>query len=103
MVGSPVSVLPACQRMGIGTALIQAGLSRLKSRGARGCCLVGHPQYYRKFGFENVPGLVLEGVQTEVFFALSFDGRTPQGSVVFHEGFRAGGEASPAEGSAAPS
>jgi putative acetyltransferase len=38
-----------CQRMGIGKALIQEGLSRLKDLGAKGCCLVGHPQYYRKF------------------------------------------------------
>src|SRR5271169_2704331 len=50
----PVSVLPTYQRMGIGKALIQAGLSRLKDLGAKGCCLVGHPDYYRKFGFENV-------------------------------------------------
>ncbi len=88
----PVSVLPVYQRMGIGTALIQEGLSRLKRLGARGCCLVGHPEYYRKFGFENVPGLVLEGVPPMVFFALSFDGRIPQGYVTFHEGFEASGE-----------
>ncbi len=92
----PVSVLPAYQRMGIGTALIQEGLSRLKRLGARGCCLVGHPGYYRKFGFENVLGLVLEGVPPEVFFALSFDGRIPQGYVTFHEGFEASGEQSQA-------
>jgi len=47
----PVSVLPACQRQGIGKALIREGLSRLRALGARGCCLVGHPDYYRKFGF----------------------------------------------------
>ena len=50
----PVSVLPMYQRMGIGKALIREGLSRLKDLGAKGCCLVGHPQYYRKLGFENV-------------------------------------------------
>ena len=87
----PVSVLPERQRQGIGSALIREGLSRLKELGARGCCLVGHPQYYRRFGFQNVPGLVLEGVPQEVFFALSFDGHVPQGSVEFHEGFKADG------------
>jgi hypothetical protein len=35
-----------------------------------GCCLVGDPGYYRKFGFKNMSELVLEGVQQEVFFAL---------------------------------
>jgi len=88
----PVSVLPEYQRRGIGKALIQEGLSRLRKLSAKGCCLVGHPQYYRKFGFENVTGLVHEGVPQEVFFALSFDGHFPQGDVMFHEGFKANGQ-----------
>lgn len=87
----PVSVLPEYQRQGIGAALIRRGLSRLRGLGAKGCCLVGHPLYYRRFGFENVPGLVHEGVPPEVFFALSFDGRMPRGAVTFHEGFSASG------------
>jgi putative acetyltransferase len=88
----PVSVLPEYQRKGIGKALIQEGLSRLKDLDAKGCCLVGHPQYYRKFGFENAAGLGHEGVPQEVFFALSFDGHVPQGDVMFHEGFKANGQ-----------
>ena len=87
----PVSVLPEYQRQGIGKALIEEGLARLKGLDAQGCCLVGHPDYYRKFGFSNVPGLVLEGVPQEVFFALSFDGHIPQGAVTFHEAFKADG------------
>jgi putative acetyltransferase len=87
----PVSVLPGYQRQGVGGALIREGLSRLKDRGAQGCCLVGHPEYYTRFGFKNIPGLVLEGVPQEFFFALSFGGHTPHGTVVFHEGFRADG------------
>ena len=87
----PVSVLPEYQRKGIGKALIQAGLSRLKLLNGQGCCLVGHPGYYQKFGFKNVSGLVLEGVPQEFFFALSFDGIFPQGTVTFHEGFKADG------------
>ena len=88
----PVSVLPECQRRGIGSALIQEGISRLKDLGARGCCLVGHPEYYRRFGFQNVRGLVHEGVPEEVFFALSLDGHIPQGIVEFHAGFTADGQ-----------
>ena len=88
----PVSVLPEQQRRGIGKALIWEGLSRLKDLNARGCCLVGHPDYYRKFGFKNISGLMLEGVPQEVFFTLSFDGHTPQGTVTFHEGFKADGQ-----------
>jgi putative acetyltransferase len=85
----PVSVLPEYQRKGVGKALIQEGLSRLKDLNAQGCCLVGHPEYYRKFGFKNISELVHEGVPPEVFLALSFDGNTPQGTVTFHEGFKA--------------
>jgi putative acetyltransferase len=88
----PVSVLPAYQRRGIGGALVQEGLLRLKGLGARGCCLVGHPEYYRRFGFEHIRGLVHEGVPEEVFLALSFDGHVPQGIVEFHEGFKADGQ-----------
>ena len=51
----PLSVLPPYQRQGIGGALIHEGLSRLKGLGARGCCLVGHPAYYQRFGFQH-PG-----------------------------------------------
>lgn len=87
----PVSVLPEYQRQGIGKALIREGLARLKEIHAQGCCLVGHPDYYKKFGFQNVAGLFHEGVPQEMFFVLPFGGQTPQGTVKFHEGFMAEG------------
>ena len=61
---------------------------------ARGCCLVGHPEYYKKFGFDTIPGLVYEGVPPEVFVALPFDQSTPRGTVTFHEAFKADGRTS---------
>ena len=85
----PVSVLPEFQRQGIGKALIREGLARLETLGARGCCLVGHPEYYPQFGFQNVPGLGIEGVPPGAFFALAFDGFYPQGEVAFHPAFAA--------------
>ena len=88
----PVSVLPEHQREGIGKSLILEGISRLKGLNAKGCCLVGHPDYYRKLGFKNVSGLVHEGVPQEVFLAMSFDGQIPQGTVNFHDGFKADGQ-----------
>lgn len=88
----PLSVVPEYQRQGLGKALIEEGLSRLRSLNAEGVCLVGHPEYYKKFGFQNVPGLVHEGVPQEVFLALSFDGHIPQGAVTFHEAFKADGQ-----------
>lgn len=85
----PVSVLPEYQRAGIGRALIYAGLERLKTLHAQGCCLVGHPEYYGKVGFIHPTGFYYQGVPDELFFAISFDGQYPQGAVAFHEGFEA--------------
>lgn len=85
----PVSVLPLHQRQGIGKALLREGLARLQAMHARGCCLVGHPDYYVKFGFRNLDQLVHAGVPPQYFLALSFDGHYPQGTVVFHEAFGA--------------
>ena len=87
----PVSVLPEYHRQGIGKALVNEGLSRLKDLGGRGCALVGDPNYYRRFGFRNIPTLIHEGIPQEVFLVLPFDEKIPQGTVVFHEGFSATG------------
>lgn len=87
----PVSVAPELHRQGIGGALIREGLARLRASGARGCCLVGHPGYYGRFGFEHPDGLGWPGAPREVFFALAFDGAMPQGVVAFHEAFAATG------------
>ena len=70
----PVSVLPEHQRQGIGSALIREGLARLQALGARGCCLVGHPGYYGRFGFQHGRDLGVAGVPEEAFFALAFAG-----------------------------
>jgi putative acetyltransferase len=85
-------VLPEYQRQGIGTALIQEGLSILKGLSAQGCCLVGDPNYYKRFGFRNISGFVHEGVPQEVFLALPLHENAPQGFVLFHEGFKANGQ-----------
>jgi putative acetyltransferase len=91
----PVSVLPEYQRKGIGKALIKEGLSILKGLNAEGCCLVGDPNYYKRFGFQNIEGLVHEGVPQEVFLALLLNEHVPQGIVMFHEGFLATGQQEP--------
>jgi len=87
----PVSVLPEYQKQGIGKSLINEGLSSLKELGGQGCVLVGDPAFYKRFGFKNSPKLVHEGVLQEVFLALPFTEKVPQGIVVFHNGFLANG------------
>jgi putative acetyltransferase len=87
----PVSVLPEYQKQGIGKALIHEGLSLLKALGGKGCALVGDPNYYKRFGFRNIPNLIHEGIPQEVFLALPLNEKIPQDTVVFHEGFLASG------------
>ena len=50
---APVAVLPDFQSMGIGSQLIEAGLSKAKEIGFTSCVVLGHPKYYPKFGFER--------------------------------------------------
>lgn len=47
----PMAVLPSMQRQGIGAELARAGLNRCRDLGYDFTVVVGHPEYYRRFGF----------------------------------------------------
>jgi putative acetyltransferase len=49
---SPVGVVPACQRQGIGTTLIRRGIERMIERLVPLVFLEGPPAYYSRFGFQ---------------------------------------------------
>lgn len=49
---SPVSVAPGHQRRGIGGALVRAALERADALGEPFVLVLGHPEYYPRFGFE---------------------------------------------------
>ncbi len=85
----PLSVLPAHQKKGVGTALVREGLCLLKARGAQGCVLVGDPNYYERFGFKSYPQLTHDGVPQQYVLALPLGGAVPHGAAIFHEGFQA--------------
>jgi len=85
----PVAVVAEERRRGIGAALIEAGLKRLKDLGARGCVVLGDPSYYRRFGFESDPVLRLTDVPSEYFQRLVIDGEPPQGAVNYQPAFLA--------------
>ena len=65
--------MPNRQRHGIGSALIAAGLARIREQGAKGCVVLGDPGYYSRFGFAADPNLCLAGVPAEYFQRLSFE------------------------------
>lgn len=48
---APMAVLPAFQRQGIGSRLVERALSLLSTSGHRGVVVLGHPGYYPRFGF----------------------------------------------------
>jgi len=50
---APLSVLPDYQRQGIGTALMNAGLEECRRLGHERVIVLGHPDYYPRFGFER--------------------------------------------------
>ncbi len=69
----PMSVLPAHQKKGIGGKLINKGLKRAKDFGFRSVIVVGHPEYYPKFGFSKASKWSIKvpfEVPDEVFMAL---------------------------------
>ena len=50
---APMAVLPEQQRRGIGGKLIKYGLHFLSRLGERAVIVVGHPDYYPRFGFST--------------------------------------------------
>jgi putative acetyltransferase len=47
----PMAVMPDCQRKGVGSALVREGLACCKNLGSCAVVVVGHPEYYPRFGF----------------------------------------------------
>jgi putative acetyltransferase len=69
----PMAVLPECQRQGVGSQLVRAGLDSCRASRHDAVVVIGHPEFYSRFGF--VPavtkGLRCEfDVPSEVFMVL---------------------------------
>jgi putative acetyltransferase len=48
---APMAVLPEHQQKGIGSALVRKGLQQCKKLGFGAVVVLGHPEYYPRFGF----------------------------------------------------
>jgi putative acetyltransferase len=79
---APVAVLPNMQRHGIGSLLIQHGLKECAQSGCSAVVVLGHPEYYPRFGFAPAreKGLQCEySVPDEAFMVLELQSGALQG------------------------
>ena len=78
----PMAVLPEYQRQGIGGKLVEAGNRQLKEDGCPFIVVVGHAEYYPRFGFKpaRAQDITCEWeVPDDVFMLLVLDPEQMQG------------------------
>ena len=74
---APMAVLPEYQRQGIGSELVRAGVARLRDRRCPFIVVLGHAEYYPRFGFERASLHAIhcqwDGIPDEAFMVLILD------------------------------
>lgn len=80
---APMAILPEYQRQGIGSRLVEAGLAALRDCSCPFVIVLGHPEYYPRFGFEPASrhGITCqwEGVPDDAFMILVLDAAAMSG------------------------
>lgn len=80
---APMAVAPARQRQGIGSQLVNRGIEILRKRGCLFIIVIGHPEYYPRFGFEKASKYNLssqwDGVPDEAFMIVIIDPESLKG------------------------
>jgi len=80
---APLAVSPGRQRQGIGSALTKRGLEMLRESDCPFVIVLGHPEYYPRFGFEPASAYGLtcqwEGAPDEAFMVLILDAAAMEG------------------------
>jgi putative acetyltransferase len=90
---APMAVAPEHQRQGTGSALVRAGLDQCRQLGFVAVVVLGHPEYYPRFGFSPSSRFGIDSeydVPDEVFMAMelqpeALSGKT--GRVGYHPAF----------------
>jgi len=80
---APMAVAPDHQRKGVGSALVREGLARCKDLGCRAVVVVGHPEYYPRFGFVPAERYALRceyDVPADVFMVVELDAGALKGA-----------------------
>ncbi|MCK5173377.1 MAG: N-acetyltransferase [Planctomycetes bacterium] len=80
---APMAVVPQRQRQGIGTALIKHGIARLRECDCPFVIVLGHAEYYPRFGFKPACQYGLRSqwkdVPDEAFMVMVLDENAMQG------------------------
>lgn len=92
---APMAVIPARQRQGVGSDLVRAGIDACRDAGCVAVVVLGHADYYPRFGFVPASrfGLVSEyDVPDDVFMAMELTAgvlRGNAGTIRYHPAFAA--------------
>jgi putative acetyltransferase len=90
---APMAVLQEHQRKGVGSALVRAGLERCREIGCDAVVVLGHPEYYPRFGFAPASSYGLRSeyaVPDDVFMVLELKQGALEGvsgKIRYHEAF----------------
>jgi putative acetyltransferase len=85
---APCAVLPRAQRRGAGSAAIRAALGSARTMGESLVVVIGHPEYYPRFGFVPASRLGIRPgfeVPDEAMMALALDpdAEIPRGTIAY--------------------
>lgn len=90
---APMAVAPDNQRQGVGSALVRAGLHKCKQLGFGAAVVLGHADYYPRFGFVPATRFCI-GCEYEVpedaFMAMELQSgylRGASGTIKYHDAF----------------
>jgi putative acetyltransferase len=85
---APCAVLPRVQRRGAGSAAIRAGLEAARAMGEKLVLVLGHPEYYPRFGFTPASTFGIRPsfeAPDEAMMALALDpeAEIPRGTIAY--------------------
>jgi putative acetyltransferase len=90
---APLAVAPEHQRNGVGSALVRAGLDQCAQLGFGAVVVLGHPDYYHRFGFSSSAGFGIGcdyQVAEDAFMVVELQAgflRGASGTIKYHAAF----------------
>ena len=86
----PCAVLPQYQKTGVGSSAIRAAFEAARARGEHFVTVLGHPEYYPRFGFTraSIHGVTMKmSVPDDALMVLSLGAEPPSGVIRYAGAF----------------